>query len=88
MPLRIDRPVTLYTIEEAHKVVGVSQPTLWRAVWSGKLPAVKYGHYVLIAEEDLWRWKAECYREDMAQRRRGRKALRRKRRCKPKVGEQ
>jgi len=69
MPLRIDKPTTLYTIEEARKVVGVSQPTLWKAVKSGKLKAVKYAHYVFIAEEDLLRWKNECYRADMVRRR-------------------
>ena len=70
MPLRIDRPVTLYTIEEARKVVGVSQPTLWKAVATGKLKAVKYGHYVFIAEDDLLEWKATYYHPDMARRRR------------------
>jgi len=69
MPLRIGRPVTLYTIDEARKVIGVSQPTLWKAVRDGKLPAIKYGHYVFIAEEDLLRWKNECYRADMVRRR-------------------
>jgi len=69
MPLRIDKPTTLYTIEEARKVVGVSQPTLWKAVKSGKLKAVKYAHYVFIAEDDLFRWRAECYRADMVRRR-------------------
>ena len=69
MPLRIEKPVTLYTIEEARKVIGVSQPTLWKAVRDGKLPAIKYGHYVFIAEEDLLRWKNECYRADMVRRR-------------------
>ena len=68
MPLRIDRPVTLYAIEEARKVVGVSQPTLWKAVATGKLKAVKYGHYVFIAEEDLLEWKAKHYRAEMARR--------------------
>ena len=71
MPLRIDKPTTLYTIEEARKVVGVSQPTLWKAVKSGKLKAVKYGHYIFIAEENLMLWKNECYRADMARRRKG-----------------
>jgi len=70
MPLRIDRPVTLYTIEEARKVVGVSQPTLWKAVATGKLKAVKYGHYVFIAEDDLLEWKTKHYRAEMARRRR------------------
>jgi len=69
MPLRIEQPTTLYTIDEARKVIGVSQPTLWKAVRDGKLPAIKYGHYVLIAEQDLLRWKNECYRADMARRR-------------------
>jgi len=68
MPLRIEKPVTLYTIEEARKVIGVSQPTLWKAVRDGKLPAIKYGHYFFIAEEDLLRWKAEHYRADLARR--------------------
>jgi len=69
MPLRIEQPTTLYTIDEARKVIGVSQPTLWKAVRDGKLPAIKYGHYVFIAEEDLLRWKNECYRADMVRRR-------------------
>jgi len=68
MPLRIDQPTTLYTIEEARKVVGVSQPTLWKAVATGKLKAVKYGHYVFIAEDDLLEWKAKHYRAEMARR--------------------
>ena len=73
MPLRIDKPTTLYTIEEARKVVGVSQPTLWKSVKSGKLKAVKYGHYVFIAEDDLFRWRAECYRADMVRRKKRKK---------------
>jgi len=69
MPLEVPAPTKLYSVNEAAKVLGVSRVTLWKAIYDGKLPAVKYAKWVFVSEHDLQEWKAKHYRAEMARRR-------------------
>jgi len=66
MPLKVTG--TLYTLEEAKRVFGVTRETLWKAIKRGDLPAIRYAYRVFVKEEDLIKWKAEKYRADMVRR--------------------
>jgi len=66
MPLHIAKPTTLYSVNEAAKVFGVSRITLWKAIKAGKLPVIRYAKWVFIRETDLRKWHAKDYRSDMA----------------------
>ena len=66
MPLKVTG--TLYTLEEAKRVFGVTRETLWKAIRRGDLPAIRYAYRVFVKEEDLIKWKAEKYRADMVRR--------------------
>jgi len=68
MPLTIDKPTTLYSVNDAAKVLGVSRVTLWKAIRAGKLPVIRYAKWHFITHQDLVAWREAHYREDMARR--------------------
>jgi excisionase family DNA binding protein len=47
------RPVQLYSVSESAHLLGVSPKTIWRLIYSGKLPIVRIRRRVLISEAAL-----------------------------------
>lgn len=49
---------TYYTVKEVAEILKVSQMTIYRAVNSGKLASVEFGHTIRIAESALQEFMA------------------------------
>ena len=45
-----------YNIAEACAVAGIRRTTLYKAIWSGKLRAIKIGRRTLFLRDDICRW--------------------------------